>query len=833
MSGPLPFPSRQPSQKAHPTRARAGRRWQGALGKGLAGLLACAGLPPLAAAWGAESAPAISAHSTASLISASDTASPGSSLHVALRLRLKPGWHTYWLNPGDAGDPATLRITATGALRGEAQTIVWPTPQRIRDASLMSYAYTGDVVLPVVLPMVRPVEPSAGRPPAAQPGQTPDGLGAQGLTTLSAHANWLVCAQSCIPEEGTFTLTLPVGAPRPSAQVGLFTQAEQHTPVPSPYPVSISPTGVLGAQGRELNRQSVAQAWFMPQERGRIGEAAPQALLFGPEGLALRLDPTADFTPAKPLSGILVLKAPDGTERALSVRATPLPPPMASEPSIAPSARPATEPNTGTTSGTAAEAAAGTATGGTTAGTATGTAMGATSPDPAGDYPAGEQPMAGHLAALGNGVPGPPHGGGESASGLFRLVVLGFLGGLVLNLMPCVFPILAMKALAVARMGQSERLHQKQSAISYAAGVILGFTALGALVMALRLGGAATGWGFQFQSTMFVGTITWLIFAMALNLLGVFVFLPPAFALSSSPRHGLVHDLLTGLLAVAVASPCTAPFMGVAIAGALAGPPATGLVIFAALGIGLAAPYVLLAFCPALAKSLPRPGAWMDYLRQFLAFPLLGTCVWLLWVAAVEGGATTVLLVSSGMVFLAFAAWVYGITQRRQLHAGHDRDCTALYGVALLGLLAAMALLPALLEQAPQAGANPPSASGPGLSALPSGTEAFSEERLRALHNAGKPVFVDMTAAWCITCLVNERMALNTQATQAAMARYGVITLRGDWTQRNPAITAFLRKHGRDGVPFYLFVPAHGAAVVLPQILTPGLVIGTITPHDK
>ncbi|GBQ44622.1 cytochrome c biogenesis thiol:disulfide interchange protein DsbD [Acetobacter ghanensis DSM 18895] len=717
---------------------------------GLAGLLAClwqttAGLSPHTVQ-AAESAPVVSPRSTATLITESDTARADRPLHVALRLRLKPGWHTYWLNPGDAGDPVTLNVTATGALLGNSQNITWPTPERIRDASLMSYAYTGDVVLPVTLPLQA---------------NTTDNKEEQ--TTLRAQASWLVCEQACIPEEGTFSLTLPTGAPHPSAQAPLFAQAAQHTPVPSPYPVTISPDGTLLVQGAELTPQSVASAWFMPQERGQIAEAAPQALAFTPQGFTLRLSTADSFVKDKPFAGILVLRDPAGAEHALSVQATPQPNSPAKTATSQPSV-PALQPDVQNTSATT-----------------------------------------------------------HDASGLLRLIVLGLLGGLVLNLMPCVFPILAMKALAVARMGQSERKHQKQSAIAYAGGVIGGFTTLGALVMGLRLGGAATGWGFQFQSTVFVGMMTWLLFAMALNLLGVFAFLPPSFGASPPHRHGLAHDVLTGLLAVVVASPCTAPFMGVAIAGALAGPPLSGLVIFAALGAGLAAPYVLLAFSPGLAGHLPRPGAWMDYLRQFLAFPLLGTCVWLLWVATVEGGATTMLLLCSGMVFLAFAAWIYGIAQKRQLHAGHSRACTALYGVALLGLLGAMALLPTLQQQTgQQADATP---------IPPKGTEAFSPERLNALHAAGKPVFVDMTAAWCITCLVNERVALNTEATQTAMARYGVTVLRGDWTRRDPTITTFLHAHGRDGVPFYLFVPAHGPAVVLPQILTQGLVISTITPQ--
>jgi thiol:disulfide interchange protein len=643
----------------------------------------------------------------------------------------------------------------------------------------MSYAYTGDVVLPVTLHL--------------QPG-TAD---AHGWTSLNAQASWLVCEQSCIPEDGTFTLTLPTGAPLASAQASLFVQAAQHTPVPSPYPVTVSPAGVLHVQAPGLNRQSVGNAWFMPQERGQIAEAAPQTLTFDANGLSLRLEPTTGFASNRPLAGILVLQAPDGAERALSVQATPQVETPAPVQTTALGGMPRQIP--------AATPPAG-------------------APQPAPTQPE-EQGAASQASPTSNTAASTgsvPAEGSNTTGDLLRFIVLGLLGGLVLNLMPCVFPILAMKALAVARMGQSERKHQKQSAIAYAAGVIAGFTALGALVMALRVGGSATGWGFQFQSTVFVGMITWLLFAMALNLLDVFAFLPPALGNASPRKHGLAHDVLTGLLAVVVASPCTAPFMGVAIAGALAGPPLTGLVVFAALGVGLAAPYVLLAFSPALASHLPRPGAWMDYLRQFLAFPLLGTCVWLLWVATVEGGATTVLLLCSGMVCLAFAAWVYGIAQKRQRHMGHSRSCTALYGVALLGLLGAMALLPALQQQAAQQ----PGTATP----LPDGTEVFSQKRLDTLHAAGKPVFVDMTAAWCITCLVNERVALNTDATKAAMARYGVTVLRGDWTRRDPAITAFLHAHGRDGVPFYLFVPTQGDAVVLPQILTQGLVLRTISP---
>ncbi|MFT8418436.1 MAG: protein-disulfide reductase DsbD domain-containing protein, partial [Acetobacter sp.] len=295
---PRHVPLHRPTCATSPVRGRV-------LGGILGTLLACAALQPHTAQ-AAESAPVVSPYSTASLITDTATASANAPLHAALRLQLKPGWHTYWRNPGDAGDPVTLNVTASGALEGASQTITWPTPQRIRDASLMSYAYTGDVVLPVTLQL-------------HQGTTTP---GTYGRTTLNAQASWLVCEQSCIPQEGTFTLSLPMGAPLASAQASLFVQAAQHTPVPSPYPVTLSPPAVLHVNAPELNAQSVADAWFMPSERGQIAEAAPQELGFDANGLSLRLPPTAGFASGQPLSGILVLRDPNGAERALSVQAT-------------------------------------------------------------------------------------------------------------------------------------------------------------------------------------------------------------------------------------------------------------------------------------------------------------------------------------------------------------------------------------------------------------------------------------------------------------------------------------------------------------------------------
>ncbi|KXV78699.1 protein-disulfide reductase DsbD family protein [Acetobacter cerevisiae] len=699
----------------------------------------------LASGWqqanAAESAPvSTTGHSVATLITDTDTTDGKTPLHVALRLKLQDGWHTYWRNPGDAGEAPDVTVTADGAFTGKASTIVWSTPHRIPDASLMSYAYTGDVVLPMELPL------------------HPAGAQASGPTTLKAHASWLVCENVCVPEEADLAVTLQPGPAHPSAEAPLFAATAEATPVSSPYAATVSADGVLTIKGSDLSAPAVQDAWFMPDQPGLIDQAAAQKFTVQDGNVALHLKRLPEFAATQPLSGLLVLKDAAGSERALSLTAKPVPA-LVGAPS----------------------------TGGQTA---------------------TSSPLTSTL----------------TQAGFLQQVVFAFLGGLILNLMPCVFPILAMKALSLARLGKAERRTQVTSAACYSLGVMVTFLALGGVMMGLRVAGAAADWGFQFQSPLFVTLVTWLLFAMALNLLGVFEFMPVSAGSSlTNHAHGHWHDVVTGILAVVVATPCTAPFMGVAIAGALSGPPAMGLIVFAAMGLGLAAPYLLLTTVPGLAARLPKPGAWMQYLRQFLAFPLLGSCVWLLWVASLEGGASVVLLLATGLVLLGFAAWIYGVAQVRLIQQGHTRTSTALHGLALLGLLGALALVPALRHQSAA-----PTTSGSLTSGLPKGTEPFSEARLKELHAAGKPVFVDMTAAWCITCLVNERVALDIPSTQAAFAAHGVTVLRGDWTNHDPAISAFLKAHGRDGVPFYLYVPANGPEVVLPQILTPGLVASTV-----
>ncbi len=430
------------------------------------------------------------------------------------------------------------------------------------------------------------------------------------------------------------------------------------------------------------------------------------------------------------------------------------------------------------------------------------------------DLPAGQPAPSAQAALFGEPAPNPEPALADAVPSLGRLLLLAFLGGLVLNLMPCVFPVLAMKAVSLAN-GVARNEVRTQAAL-YSTGVVVAFAGLGGVLLAARALGDAAGWGFQFQSPVFVTAMAWLLFAIGLNLSGVFEF---GHGLVSTGheltcREGHVGSFFTGLLAVVVATPCTAPFMGVAVAAALSGPSVLALLVFAVMGLGLAAPSLLLAAAPGLAHFAPRPGRWMLLLKQALAFPMYGAAVWLAWVVSQEAGSAGVLAVLAGLLLIGFAAWAYGAAHGR-VGAGARIGRAA----AIAACLAAVGLLTGITSAPPEV-----SATEAG-----SGAEPFSAARLAALRAAGRPVFVNMTAAWCVTCLVNERVAIGTAAVREAFHTARVAYLKGDWTRQDPEISAFLRAHGRDGVPLYVYFPAdNGPPAVLPQILTQSALLDEI-----
>ena len=678
-------------------------------------VLAAAACPGAARAL--ESTPVSSTRATVTLVSDTDSVAPGTPFRVGLRFRLAPGWHTYWQNPGDAGVAPDLTLTLPPDTR--SGPIAWPTPQRIAEGPVMTYAYTGELLLPLTVTPAA-VTPAAGTPAAGAP-----------PLTIRAHANWLVCKDICVPEEGDFRLDLPAGTPVPSAQAGTFAAHDRAVPRPSPWQAQLAPDGALWVQGPELTPATVAAAWFIPDRSGTIDDDAPQPLAVRQGGFLLALAPAKGFDRAAGLSGILSVRDRTGLQTDVTLTAAPGPGPA---------------------------------------------------PAPA----------------------MPP---------LQRVLAFAFLGGLILNLMPCVFPVLAMKAVGLAKGAAQGRT--RAHALSYTAGVLVTFTALGLALLVARAAGTAAGWGFQFASPVFVAAMAWLLFGVGLNLSGVFELGAGLTGTGSAlaARGGHLGSFCTGLLAVLVATPCTAPFMGVAIAAGLAAPPAVTLLVFLVMGLGLAAPYAALAAVPALARAAPRPGRWMELLKQALAFPMYGAAVWLLWVVSQEAGSAGVLGTAAGFVLLGFAGWVLGASQHSS-----NRGRRLGQSAAAAAMLAAAAVLSGIAV----------SPAGPLATAGSQDAEAFSATRLAALRAEGRPVFVNMTAAWCVTCLVNERVAIATAGVQQAFVAHHVAYLKGDWTRQDPQISAYLRDHGRDGVPLYVYYPPRGGAQVLPQILTENAVLAEL-----
>jgi thiol:disulfide interchange protein len=412
-----------------------------------------------------------------------------------------------------------------------------------------------------------------------------------------------------------------------------------------------------------------------------------------------------------------------------------------------------------------------------------------------------------------------PAAAAQGSIAWWHALLLAFLGGIVLNAMPCVFPILSLKLLSVAQQAHGHRSERLLHGLAYTAGVLVSFALLGGALLALRAGGQAVGWGFQLQSPVFVAMLAYLLLAMGLSLSGAADF-GASFAgvgRRLAGRSGVAGTFFTGVLATVVATPCTAPFMGAALGFALIAPTPIAIGVFLALGFGLAAPYLLASATLRWQRILPRPGAWMDWVKQLLAFPLYGTVAWLVWVLIQEVGPGEAFGALLGLVLIAFAVWIYGQTRPAARFGRSLGTGLAAAGTALAVMLAASLTA---------AGGGPAPANAASQQGLL--YEPFSTQRLSALEAEGKPVFVNLTAAWCITCLVNERIALDAEAVRKAFAERGVIALKGDWTNQDPEITGFLQQFGRSGVPLYLLYTGKGEPVVLPQILTVATVLDAL-----
>ncbi|MDX1673863.1 MAG: protein-disulfide reductase DsbD family protein [Longimicrobiales bacterium] len=727
----------------HVTNRGGMRRWLAPAVAGL--LLTAAGV----AAQGLQDDP--TPHSDARLISEVAAVQPGSPFTVGLHITLDEGWHTYWKNAGDAGNGTFMdwRLPAGFTV----DSLRYPVPELIPYPPLMSYGYHDEVVLLATVTPPADVDADA--------------------VELAATADFLVCADVCIPARAEVVLDLPVAdgdATRTAgAGAALIREYRDRLPLPAPeHDWSIraarTDSGFALAAGPPAGWSgSLAGAYFFPADGTLLTHTRTQAGAVTEAGeLRLRL-PASEYMMEEPeaLEGILVL--PEGqavdTEghRAVEVDA----PVQRGEVAwLADATTPLAQPQAATTSRA-----------------------------------------------------------GAGSLSLLAALFFAFVGGLILNLMPCVFPILSLKALGFASRG-GDRAGMRRDGLAFGAGVVLAFLVVAAALIAVRAGGAEVGWGYQLQSPTLVALLAALMFGIGLWLAGVVELGASLTRLGGlGEAEGESSAFLTGVLATIVATPCTAPFMGAAIGAAMVRPVPEALAIFGGLGVGMATPYVVLSFWPAMAERLPKPGRWMETFKQVLAFPMFAVAVWLIWVFGLQVGIDGAARLLFGLLLLAVAAWLVG-RWPAPVTTGRTRIVTrALAALALV--LAVAAGVTAVAESRPVA------AGEQGGDIV---WEEFSQEAVESYRAAGRPVFVDFTAAWCISCQVNERVALDTRRVRSAFAGYDVALLKADWTSRDPEITRALASFGRVGVPLYVLYPPEPDAEprVLPELLTPKIVLDVL-----
>ncbi len=673
---------------------------------------------------------------------------PGKPLSLGLLLDHQPQWHTYWVNPGDSGLPTELQWNLP--MGAQAGAIDWPVPQKIKVGALANLGYEGQVLLPVQVQLQKGFKAEADS------------------FKVHLHASWLVCRQECIPQEGDFALVIPVRGST-TLHGALFEAALQKRSTSFAGQVHSE----FGPEGLLLRVQGLPQAW-----QGKAIAAFPEAssVFASP----LLPDPQDKVALSSAVDEKSIAAGTQQWEGDTWTALLPFSPQRVGGPakltfifSYGANAMRATL-------------------------DAPGKWPGATYKTPDGESTA-QAPTRGENRAADN----TPR---ATKLAFWGAVLAAFVGGLLLNLMPCVFPVLALKALGLASL-QGTAQQRRAQAAAYTAGVILSMAILGALLLGLRAGGQALGWGFHLQSPVFIAVLATLFTLICLNLMDLLDVsrLVPS-RLAGIQLHNPTTDAaLSGVLAVAVASPCTAPFMGASLGLAMTLPGWQAMLIFVALGLGLALPYALVSNSTALARQLPKPGPWMEHLRRFMVFPMAATVVWLVWVLAHMAGLDVAAMLVALLLCLSMFFWAVHLPGR----AARGFGAVALMVFVLTGSIA--------LRVALQADTPALSGQGSGASNVWGHWSVQAEQDALA---AGHPVFVDFTAAWCITCQYNEQKVLSKPQAQQAFAEKKVVLLRADWTRRDAAISQALQQLGRSGVPVYVLHRPGKAPVLMSELLS-------------
>ncbi|MEQ1930338.1 MAG: thioredoxin family protein [Parvularculaceae bacterium] len=667
---------------------------------------------------GAAVAPVVTAHAETTLLPEKTGVEPGKPLWVALDQKMDEGWHVYWKNPGDSGLPLDLRWRLPeGFTAGET---VYPLPEQIPIGPLANFGHHGKATF--LIPIMPPAE----------------------LTTeaveIGLKATWLICEEICVPEEGAFLLSLPVGAGATPHAEGAPVVAAARKALPPPVEAAFTAT----AAGVVLKTKAPAKfsrAFFFPHTEGVVEPSAPQEVVRKNGELTVKTKGGFAYKPeeVETLKGVLVFEDGSGTRFGYDIDAA---------------------------------------------------------------RQDGGAPPTSRLGAA------------PQDASLIGLLFAAFFGGMLLNIMPCVFPILFLKAAAWAKGAGASPAQVRRDALLYVAGVVATFAALGGLLLALRAGGAALGWGFHLQSPLVVLLSAYVLFLVGLNLAGVFTVGSSLqnVGAGAAAQGGPLSAFATGALAVFVAAPCIGPLLSAPMGAAAALPPVRGMAIYLTLALGFALPFALLSFAPALSRLLPKPGAWMSVFKQVLAFPVFASAAFFLWVLTEQTGTAGLARALSGALLLAFAAFLF----ERSKGAG-----TALMraGAAAVAVLALMGSVDLKLVDAAQAEEK----RYGDLKAF-----AYDEAQIATLRESGRGVFIDFTAAWCVTCQVNKMTVLSSKSLAAAFAAQDTALMSADWTRRDPQITKALSAFGANGVPLYIYYPPQGEPRQLSQPLTERAIIEAI-----
>jgi thiol:disulfide interchange protein/DsbC/DsbD-like thiol-disulfide interchange protein len=704
------------------------------------------------------------AHTKVTLLADTRAVVPGSHFQIGVRLEMDPGWHTYWMNPGEAGLATEIKWSLPrGITAGEPE---WPLPQKhIETGDVLTYGYSGETLLLVPMTAASNVAPGT-------------------ILKLSADVSWLECASTCVPGDAQVSLSLPVAhGPAQKDHQELFDHYRSRVPGPltdtAGLAVSVRAASGVVTIGVDLETPPrPGSVDFYPELVPHAQVGRPDITIDG-RSARLRIAVTA-YEPvdsACTFRGVLLLPGTGGGTRAYALH----------------------------------------------------TELPATFFSSGGEAPARKDILDGSFTTIATG----------SQHSLALYLLLAFIGGLLLNIMPCVLPVIALKVFGLVKMAGDEASRVKKLGWAFSSGILVSFLALALLVILLQAAGQQVGWGFQFQEPLFVVVMAAIVFVFGLSLFGVFEIRLPSRAIEGVGNvlqkqergQGYTSSFFEGMFATVLATPCTAPFLGTALGFAFSQPAWAILLIFATVAAGMAFPYILLTARPAWMKFLPKPGAWMETAKQFMGFLMMATLLWLLYILGKQLGMEAIVWTGAFLLVVGVACWVVG--RFLTLSSGRARTFVV-WGVAIVLVAAGWRLFMTdvfAAREILEAGNNEGAVQEEGGIAW----ERFDKAHLESLLDANKPVLIDFTAEWCLTCKVNEKTVLSDPEVIARIKQSGIVPIRADWTNRNPEITALLAKFGRSGVPLYVLFPQGDPTrpIVLPEVITKNILLDAVDRSVK